>query len=121
MTATIHVGDCSEVMRGMDPESVQCVVTSPPYFGLRDYGVEGQLGLEETPDEYVAKMVEVFQAVRRVLKPTGTLWLNLGDSYNGQGARGPNIKPNGDLSYRAGLPHLAVVALASDLRQGSCL
>jgi len=57
-------------------------VTSPPYFGLRDYGAEGQIGLEQTPDEYVAKLVEVFRTVRRVLRDDGTLWLNLGDSYN---------------------------------------
>lgn len=63
--------------------SVHCCVTSPPYFGLRDYGVEGQIGLEETPDAYVAKMVEVFSEVRRVLRDDGTLWLNLGDSYAG--------------------------------------
>ena len=62
-------------------ESVQCVVTSPPYWGLRDYGTLGQLGLEPTPEEYVANMVEVFREVRRVLRPGGTLWLNLGDSY----------------------------------------
>jgi DNA modification methylase len=64
-------------------ESVQCVVTSPPYWGLRDYGVPGQLGLERTPEEYVANMVAVFREVRRVLRRDGTLWLNLGDSYYG--------------------------------------
>jgi hypothetical protein len=62
--------------------SVQCCVTSPPYFGLRDYGVAGQLGLESTPDAYVAEMVRVFRDVRRVLRDDGTLWLNIGDSYN---------------------------------------
>ena len=61
--------------------SVQCVVTSPPYFGLRDYGIDGQLGLEKTPDEYVAKLVDVFREVHRVLKGDGVVWLNLGDSY----------------------------------------
>lgn len=66
-------------------ESVQCVVTSPPYWGLRDYGVAGQMGLEKTPQEYVAKMVEVFREVRRVLRKDGTVWLNLGDSYAGAG------------------------------------
>ena len=68
-------------LREMPDESVHCVVTSPPYWGMRDYGVHGQLGLEATPDEYVANMVEVFREVRRVLRPDGTLWLNLGDSY----------------------------------------
>ena len=64
---------------------VQTCVTSPPYFGLRDYGVEGQLGLEETPDQYVKNMVEVFRLVRDLLTDDGTLWLNLGDSYAGSG------------------------------------
>ena len=81
----IHTGDCLEVMRGMADQSVQCCVTSPPYWGLRDYGHDGQIGLEQTPDEYVAKMVEVFREVRRVLRDDGTLWLNLGDSYAGAG------------------------------------
>ncbi|WP_416367098.1 DNA-methyltransferase [Rhodopseudomonas palustris] len=66
----------------MAPESVHCCVTSPPYFGLRDYGVAGQIGLEPTPDEFVAEMVAVFREVHRVLRDDGTLWLNLGDSYN---------------------------------------
>ena len=78
---TIHVGDCIEGMRQLLDNSVQCCVTSPPYFGLRDYGHEGQIGLEQTPEQYVAKMVEVFREVRRVLRDDGTLWLNLGDSY----------------------------------------
>jgi DNA modification methylase len=83
-------GDCLDVLRSMPDESVQCCVTSPPYWGLRDYGVEGQLGLEKTPELYVAKMVEVFREVRRVLRKDGTLWLNLGDSYanNGTGGNG---------------------------------
>lgn len=88
---SIHQGDCREVMAGMEPESVNCVVTSPPYWGLRDYGVHGQLGLEKTPDAYVASMVDVFRAVRRVLRPEGTLWLNLGDSY--AAARGGTHQP----------------------------
>ena len=85
MTVTwrIDVGDCRELLAGMDEGSVQTCVTSPPYFGLRDYGVDGQLGLEATPDEFVEAMVEVFREVRRVLRDDGTLWLNLGDSYSG--------------------------------------
>ena len=79
--ATIHHGDCLEILRGLPDASVNCCVTSPPYWGLRDYGVEGQMGLEPTPQEYVAGMVAVFREVRRVLKDDGTLWLNLGDSY----------------------------------------
>ncbi|MFA6690275.1 MAG: site-specific DNA-methyltransferase [Sphaerochaetaceae bacterium] len=80
MTTVVN-GDCRKILRMMDDNDMDCCVTSPPYFGLRDYGVEGQIGLEQTPDEYVAQMVEVFREVRRVLKPEGTLWLNLGDSY----------------------------------------
>lgn len=78
-------GDCLDVLKTLDAESVQCCVTSPPYFGLRDYGSDGQIGLEPTPAAFVAKMVEVFEEVRRVLRKDGTLWLNLGDSYAGSG------------------------------------
>ena len=84
-------GDVREVLKGLDPESVQCVVTSPPYWGLRDYGVDDQLGLEPTPEEYVENMVSVFQEVKRVLRKDGTVWLNLGDSYFG-GGRGKDGK-----------------------------
>lgn len=77
--------DCIEGMKSMPDKSVQCCVTSPPYFGLRDYGHEGQIGLEETPEQFVAKLVDVFREVKRVLKDDGTLWLNLGDSYAGSG------------------------------------
>jgi DNA modification methylase len=76
----------------MPAESVHCVVTSPPYWGLRDYGVGGQLGLEPTPEEYVANMVAVFREVRRVLRAEGTLWLNLGDSYAGSGPSGASYQ-----------------------------
>ena len=77
----MRLGDCLDVLPTLEAGSVHCCVTSPPYWGLRDYGVDGQLGLEATPEEYVAKMVEVFRAVRRVLRDDGTLWLNMGDSY----------------------------------------
>lgn len=77
---------CADAMRlPLANNSVHCVATSPPYFGLRDYGVTGQLGLEKTPEEYVAKMVQVFREVRRVLRDDGTCWVNMGDSYNGIG------------------------------------
>ena len=83
MSATWEVieGDCLEVLRGLPDGSVDCCITSPPYWGLRDYGVDGQLGLEQTPEEYVAGLVAVFGEVRRVLAAHGTVWLNLGDSY----------------------------------------
>jgi DNA modification methylase len=141
--ATVYVGDCLESLRTMPEKSVHCCVTSPPYWGLRDYGtarwdggdagcdhrtaatggnekqgpnkgnnnregmpyrdtcgkcgairVDGQFGLEKTPEEYVAKMVEVFREVRRVLRDDGTLWLNLGDSYNGGAAAPGKIAPS---------------------------
>jgi DNA modification methylase len=79
----LRLGDCLDVLRSLPSCSVQCCVTSPPYYGLRDYGVAGQIGLEPTPDAYVARMVEVFAEVRRVLRDDGTAWLNLGDSYVG--------------------------------------
>jgi DNA modification methylase len=74
-------GDCLEGLRTLPDASVHCCVTSPPYWGLRNYGHDGQIGLESTPEEYVTRMVEVFREVRRVLRDDGTLWLNLGDSY----------------------------------------
>lgn len=93
----LHVGDTLGVLRRLNEESVQCVVTSPPYWGLRDYGVEGQLGLERTPEEYVEKLMEVFREVRRVLQSDGTLWLNLGDSYNAyNGGAGPGSRLSGN-------------------------
>lgn len=79
------IGDCIESMRGLPDASVNCCVTSPPYYWQRDYGVEGQIGLEDTPDAFVARLVEVFREVRRVLRDDGTLWVNLGDSYAGAG------------------------------------
>lgn len=82
----IICGDCLEVMKGMPDKCVDCCITSPPYWGLRDYGVEGQLGLESTPEEYVSKMVTIFHEVKRALRDDGTLWLNLGDTY-GTGTR----------------------------------
>ena len=87
----VQVGDCRTILKRYPEKSVQCCVTSPPYFGLRDYGVDGQIGLEKTPDEYVAELVAVFREVHRVLRDDGTLWLNLGDSYAGSGKGGNPI------------------------------
>lgn len=78
---TLHCGDVLEKLRILPSDSVHCVVTSPPYWGLRDYGVEGQIGLEATPAEFIVKMVAVFAEVRRVLRTDGTCWVNMGDSY----------------------------------------
>ena len=77
----LYQGDVLAVLKELSADSVDCCITSPPYWGLRDYGVDGQLGNEKTPEEYVNKMVEVFRDVKRVLKKEGTLWLNLGSSY----------------------------------------
>lgn len=106
MTIEILCGDALECLRVLPSESVQTCVTSPPYWGLRDYGVPGQIGLEESPEVYTARLVEVFAEVRRVLRTDGTLWLNLGDSYardegkgekfrNGKGHRWSGQNPNG--------------------------
>ena len=78
---TIVHGDALSVLRGWPDESVQCVVTSPPYWGLRDYGEPGQLGLEKTPEEYLEKMARIFKEIFRVLRRDGILWLNIGDCY----------------------------------------
>ena len=99
----LYLGDCVEVMRIFPDRSVQTCVTSPPYWGLRDYGIKGQIGLEETPDGYVERLVAVFREVKRVLRDDGTLWLNLGDSYTGsaisgganQNAGGPAVRVTG--------------------------
>lgn len=81
LTARFLTGDCLGVLRGLPDESVACCVTSPPYWGLRDYGSDSQIGLEPTPEAYVSALVAVFREVRRALRRDGTLWLNLGDSW----------------------------------------
>jgi DNA modification methylase len=100
-------GDCREELARLEPESVQTCVTSPPYWGLRDYGTEGQLGLEPTPEQYVENLVAVFREVRRVLRDDGTVWLNLGDSYAGSG-KGPSNsydRPAQNMSNVAAAPN----------------
>lgn len=100
----LHIGDCIKVLETMEPDSVDCVVTSPPYWGLRDYGVEGQIGLEPTLAEHLEVMVRVFEAVKRVLKPTGTCWVNYGDCYattpNGRSAADTKATGNDDRTFR---------------------
>jgi len=83
MNGQLIIGDCEEALRLLDEESVHCCVTSPPYFGLRDYGVPGEVGSEESASLYIDRLVRCFREVRRVLRPDGTLWLNLGDAYAG--------------------------------------
>lgn len=132
MSVRILAGDALTVLRGLPASTFQCCVTSPPYYGLRDYGVAGQIGLEETPDAYVARLVEVFREVRRVLRDDGVAFVNLGDSYamstKGAGGVGkqhtnagsvmsdrswrvpPGIKPKDLL----GIPWMVAFALRAD-------
>lgn len=138
MQIDVIQGDALEVLRTLPDESVHCCVTSPPYWGLRDYGVDGQLGLEPTPTEYVVRMIKVFHEVWRVLRHDGTLWLNIGDSYAGGGGFSPSaptaaksksgmygitgalkrggIKPVGGLKPKdlCGIPWRLALALQSD-------
>lgn len=100
-TNVIHIGNCLEVLKTLPDNSINTCVTSPPYWGLRDYGMADQLGQEKTPEEFVANMVQVFREVKRVLREDGTLWLNLGDSY----------LPNKQL---AGIPWQVAFALQAD-------
>jgi DNA modification methylase len=87
---TLYLGDCISVVKTLADQSVNCVITSPPYWGLRDYKVDGQFGLEPTPDLYVQHLVELFREIKRVLKDDGSVWLNLGDSYAGNCSRASN-------------------------------
>ena len=105
----IIVGDALSELKRMETESVDCCITSPPYYNLRDYGIDGQIGLETIPEEYISKLVDVFREVRRVLKQDGTLWLNIGDSYAGSGkgkrdTHTRNMGNKGTLNNSAYLP-----------------
>ena len=130
---TVIQGDALTRLKELSSEAVDCCITSPPYYGLRDYGVEGQIGLEESPEAYVSKLVEVFREVRRVLKKEGTLWLNLGDSYasnwpcNRRNVIGTGSLPNGKRDARPprtgaglkdkdliGIPWMVAFALRAD-------
>ena len=112
----IICGDALEELKKLSDESIDMVITSPPYWGLRNYNVEGQLGLEKTPEEYVAKIVGVFREIKRVLKKEGTCWLNLGDSYAMSSMRGKNsdfsktkrgkhYETSGIINTNKGVPH----------------
>lgn len=109
MDTLILAGDAAEKLKTLDNASVHTCVTSPPYFGLRDYGTAGQIGLEQTPEEYVEKLVRVFREVRRTLRDDGTLWLNIGDSYAAD-RKVAGCKPK-DL---IGIPWLLAFALRAD-------
>ena len=90
---TIFRGDALDVLRTLPDNSVHCCITSPPYYTLRDYGMDGQIGREERPAQYVARLTEVFSEVRRVLLPSGTLWLSIADTYCGTGSNGDHLDP----------------------------
>ena len=118
MSYQILQGNCLDLLKDLEEKSINTCITSPPYYGLRDYGVNNQFGREETIDEFVNNLVKVFQEVRRVLRDDGTVWLNLGDSYGGQRGKGFNThqdkggnnrvqelqKKHGDLKVTTGLP-----------------
>ena len=96
----IYNGDVLEVLKTFPDECIDCVVTSPPYWALRDYGVEGQLGLESTFQEYITKLCDIFDEVKRVLKKEGTCWVNIGDTYNAGGNyRGKELDDNSKEVY----------------------
>lgn len=100
----VYNEECLSGLKRLPDNSVDCCVTSPPYYALRDYGVDGQIGLEKTPEEYIRKLTDVFMEVYRVLKPEGTLWLNIGDSYVSKPKSNYNGKGQGlnDKSYGTG-------------------
>lgn len=97
----IYHGDCRTLLKSIETCSINCCITSPPYYGLRDYGVDGQIGLEETPEQYIEQLADVFDEIKRVLRDDGTLWLNIGDSYAGSGKGGANY-PDNAMKYKQG-------------------
>lgn len=113
----VYQGNSIDIIRTMPSESVDCVVTSPPYYGLRDYGHPGQIGLEESPSEFIEKLVDLFREIRRVLKPQGTCWVNLGDSYSGncsrmsKGRHGFGEKREGVFTKGGGLPSKNLIGI----------
>lgn len=117
----IEFGDCRETMRKWAAAGIkaQTCVTSPPYYGLRDYGHEGQIGLEETPEEYIKAMVEVFRCVWDVLEDDGTLWLNIGDSYAGSG-KGRNADGTHQEGGKQGTNKGSIVGLLAKTETPNC-
>jgi DNA modification methylase len=131
-TDKIICGDALNILRTLPAESVHCCVTSPPYYGLRDYGTAGQIGREDTPEQYIERLAAVFREVHRVLRPDGTLWLNLADTYCGTGSKGNHVDPKNpkgrtgqqlSINHKAqgckqkdliGIPWLAAFALRAD-------
>ena len=112
----IFQGDCLTSLKTLPDNSINCCITSPPYYGLRDYGVDGQIGLEATPELFIDNLVNIFREVKRVLKDDGTLWVNIGDSYYGGGIRGTDYNPTDDLKSKdlIGIPWMLAFALRAD-------
>lgn len=107
MTIKIIKGDCRDILKTLETKSTHCCITSPPYFGLRDYGDQGQIGLENSPEDFITEMVGVFREVRRVMRDDGTLWINLGDSYSGSG-KGVNTGHSKHIKQKTNSGSLAV-------------
>ena len=117
MAYEIKIGNALDKLKEIDDETVDSVITSPPYFGLRDYNIDTQIGLEQTPEEYIQNLVNVFREVKRVLKPMGTVWLNIGDTYWGGKGHTNTINPNHDVFKTKDLmmiPHRIAIALQED-------
>ncbi len=111
----IYLGNCIDVLKSFPSESVNCCITSPPYYGLRDYGIDGQFGNEDTPEQYIENLVAVFEEVRRVLKDDGVLWLNLGDSWAGSNQGAGTKKPTAKQASNHGTNYMTTVNHKSKL------
>ena len=116
---TIHnrilPGNNIDTLKALSDNSVDCCVTSPPYYGLRDYGIDNQVGLEETPEAYIKKLVDIFREVKRILRDDGTLWVNIGDSYAGSGkGEGSKAKRGIKAKDLIGIPWMLAFALRND-------
>lgn len=114
----IYCGDSLQILQGLPENSVHCCVTSPPYYGLRDYGTDGQIGREATPEEYIANLTAVFHEVKRVLRPDGTCWLNIADTYCGTGSKAGHfdpLNPHGRNGQQVSINHRAPGCKPKDL------
>lgn len=108
----VYLGNAIETVKTFPDESIDCVVTSPPYYGLRDYGVDGQIGWEETPEKYIERLVDLFREIRRTLKKDGTIWVNIGDSYSN--FRSAHIETGCKQKDLIGIPWMLAFALRAD-------
>jgi DNA modification methylase len=116
MIDTILVGDATNTLKTLADKSVNCVVTSPPYFNLRDYGIDGQIGLDDTPQAYIARLIAVFDEIKRVLRDDGTVWVNLGDTY-GTGTKAPRQQGSRGLGFNQQFAQDAVARAGGEAKQ----